>query len=110
MPVVCGAVYFPAFDFSFWLKKVAPAWCPGFSYDDLEGVADGGGAASANLQIASGAIGAADEIARLRRQLLAYCERDTLAMAKAHGALRRLAEEVGVHANGIRAQKNIIEN
>ena len=91
LPLVRRAVYLPAFDFSFSIKTVGPALCPDFGYDDLDGVADGMAAAGAFLQIASGAVVNADEIARLRGQLLAYCERDTLAMVKAHEALRALA-------------------
>jgi hypothetical protein len=91
LPVVRQAVYLPAFDFSFSIKTVGPALCPDFAYDDLDGVADGLAAAGAFLQIASGAVGNADEIGRLRRQLLAYCERDTLAMVKAHAALLELS-------------------
>lgn len=91
LPVVRQSVYLPAFDFSFSIKTVGPALCPDFGYDDLDGVADGLAAAGAFLQIASGAVVDADETARLRRQLLAYCERDTLAMVKAHAALLELA-------------------
>ncbi len=100
LPVVRGGVYLAAFDFSFSIKKVAPALCPDFTYDDLDGVADGGAASTAFLQIASGALDAADEMARLRQQLLAYCERDTFAMVKAHEALRVLATDGDRQANG----------
>jgi hypothetical protein len=31
----------------------------------------------------------------MRRALLAYCDRDTLALVKVHEALRRLADETG---------------
>ncbi len=70
------------------MKAVAPALVPGFSYDDLEGISDGNAASDAFLAIAQGA--AADETA-LRRALLAYCERGTLAMVELHRALRRRA-------------------
>ncbi len=91
LPVVRSAVYLPAFDFSFSIKTVGPALCPDMSYDNLEGIADGVAAAGAFLQIASGVASARDEVQRLRNQLLAYCERDTLAMVMAHEALRELA-------------------
>jgi hypothetical protein len=94
LPVVRSAVYFPEFQFSNSIKSVAPALCPGFSYDDLDGVADGAAAAGAFLQLASGALSAPHEIAGLRSQLLAYCERDTLAMVEVHRALMRLTVEV----------------
>jgi predicted RecB family nuclease len=99
LPVVRGGIYLPAFDFSFSIKTVAPALSPGFGYEDLDGVANGSDAAGAFLQIASGALAAPDEVARLRNQLLAYCERDTLAMVKAHEALRVLADGANIQAS-----------
>jgi hypothetical protein len=90
LPIVRSAVYLTEFGFTHSLKSVAPALCPGFGYDDLHGVADGLAASSAFHQIASGAITAPDELAKLRVQLLAYCERDTLAMVEAHQALMQL--------------------
>ena len=41
LPIVRGAVYLREFQFSNSIKSVAPALCPGFGYDDLDGVADG---------------------------------------------------------------------
>lgn len=90
LPVVRGAVYLPAFGFSNSIKAVAPALSPGFGYDDLPGVADGSAAAGTFLQLASSDIGVSDQ-AVLRAGLLAYCERDTLAMVEVHRALVRLA-------------------
>jgi hypothetical protein len=90
LPIVRSAVYFPDFAFSNSIKSVAPALCPGFSYDDLDGVADGAAASAEFLQIASGALTVPEQIASLRAQLLVYCERDTLAMVEAHKALMRL--------------------
>lgn len=90
LPLVRTAVYFPEFEFSNSIKSVAPALCPSFSYDDLDGVADGIAAAGAFLQLASGAVSVSNEVAALRTQLLAYCERDTLAMVEVHRALIRL--------------------
>jgi hypothetical protein len=52
-----------------------------------------GAAASAGfLQLASGGLSDPAESDRLRTALLAYCQRDTLAMVEAHRALMRLAE------------------
>jgi hypothetical protein len=93
LPIVRTAIYFPEFEFSNSIKSVAPALCPGFSYDDLDGVADGGAASGAFLQLASGALTAPSEVADLRTQLLAYCEHDTLAMVEVHRALARLAQQ-----------------
>jgi hypothetical protein len=94
LPIVRSSVYLPEFQFSNSIKSVAPALCPDFSYDDLEGVADGGAASAAFLQLASGDLIAPEEVTQIRAGLLAYCERDTLAMVKAHGALTRLALRV----------------
>jgi hypothetical protein len=91
LPIVRSAVYFPEFRFSNSIKSVAPALCPGFSYDDLDGVADGGAASAAFLQLASGRITDPGEVGQLRAALLAYCKRDTLAMVEVHRALVRLA-------------------
>ena len=93
LPIVRSAIYFPEFEFSNSIKSVAPALCPGFSYDDLDGVADGGAASGAFLQLASGALTARSAVADLRTQLLAYCKHDTLAMVEVHRALMRLAEQ-----------------
>ena len=54
LPIVRGAVYFPELRFSNTIKSVAPALCPGFGYDGLEGVAAGGAGSAAFLQLASG--------------------------------------------------------
>jgi hypothetical protein len=90
LPIVRSAVYLPEFLFTNSLKSVAPALSPGFGYEDLDGVADGLAASSTFHQIASGSITAPDQLANLRVQLLAYCERDTLAMVEAHQALMQL--------------------
>jgi hypothetical protein len=91
LPIVRSAVYFPEFGFSNSIKSVAPALCPGFSYDDLDGVADGGAASAAFLQLASGRITNPGEVSQLRAELHAYCKRDTLALLEVHRALARLA-------------------
>jgi len=90
LPIVRSAVYFPEFGFSNSIKSVAPAICAGFSYDDLDIVADGGVASAAFLQLASGRITDPSETLQLRAALLAYCKRDTLAMVEVHRALVRL--------------------
>lgn len=90
LPIVRGAVYLPEFGFSNSIKTVAPALSPGFGYGDLPGVADGLAAAGTFLQLAAGDVGDVEQ-AELRAGLLAYCERDTLAMVEVHRALVRLA-------------------
>jgi hypothetical protein len=93
LPVVRNTVYLREFEFSNSIKSVGPALCPSFSYDDLDGVADGLAAAGAFLQIASGSLTDPGEIVNLRSQLLAYCEHDKLAMVEVHRALERLAAQ-----------------
>jgi predicted RecB family nuclease len=92
LPIVRNHVYDPAFLGSFSLKKVLPAMLPELSYDDLE-VRDGGTAMSllAQLVLDPAATGAAAAQQRLRANLLAYCERDTLAMLRLAEALRAIA-------------------
>jgi hypothetical protein len=87
LPIVRNCVYHIGFGGSFSIKRVAPALAPGFAYEDLDGIAEGGAAAGAFLQIIDGALSSAAD-ARLREQLLAYCERDTLALVHVHRALR----------------------
>lgn len=92
LPVVRNGIYHPNFDFSFSIKAVGPALCPDFGYDDLaDGIADGMAAAATFGLVASGRVTEAEAVARIRDSLLAYCERDTLAMVEVHKALRGLA-------------------
>lgn len=90
LPIVRGAVYFPAFDYSNSIKSVAPALAPGFTYDDLDGIAGGGAAAAAFLALAADEVTEATEQNRIRDALLAYCERDTMAMVEVHKSLGQL--------------------
>ena len=76
---------------SFSIKRVAPVLAPAVGYDDLDGVADGAAAAMALERLARGMVESSDEQAALRRALLAYCKRDTLALVEVHAELRRLA-------------------
>ena len=92
LPVVRRSVYHPAFRGSFGLKRAAPVLAPGFDFDGLEDIADGGAASRAWLEMALGEADAA-RTARLRAALLAYCERDSLALVHLLAALRSLAPE-----------------
>ena len=65
---------------SWSIKSVLPTIAPDLAYGALE-VADGGQAQKAYLQ-ASHTDTTPEERERLRAQLLAYCERDTLAMVR----------------------------
>jgi predicted RecB family nuclease len=81
-PVIQHHVYHPAFEGSFSLKYVLPALVPGVSYKDL--VIVNGLVASveiARLLFVAGMIPEAER-ARVRQDLLDYCERDTWAMVK----------------------------
>jgi hypothetical protein len=75
----------PGFRGSYSIKTVLPALVPELSYDELE-IQNGGGAVAAFFQLAEGAL-KDREAERLRSALLAYCERDTLAMVKLHEVL-----------------------
>ena len=90
-PVVQDHVYHPDFLGSFSLKAVVPALLPGLGYDDLE-VADGDSASALLtrylLQPAAFENGERDD---LRRDLLAYCERDTLVLVALLHRLQSLA-------------------
>jgi len=84
-------VYHPDFRGSFSIKTVAPALAPGFGYGDLDEVAEGTAASAAFLRVARGEFEPSEE-QRLRKALLAYCKRDTLALVEVHRALRALAD------------------
>ena len=91
LPIVRDHVYHPDFGGSFSIKSVLPALVSGLGYDDLE--IQGGSAASTALEVLLFDADALDPDARqrLRKNLLSYCERDTLAMVKLHQRLRALA-------------------
>lgn len=89
LPVVRRYVYYPAFAGSFSIKTVAPTLAPHVRYDDLGDVAEGTAAAAAFGRIAAGLVDDGEE-RRLRKALLSYCERDTLALMGVHQALRGL--------------------
>jgi predicted RecB family nuclease len=89
--LVRGHVYHPGFGGSFSLKRIAPALVPGFGYADLESVAGGGEAVVALERLATGGLEPEAET-QLRRDLLSYCARDTLALVEVHRALRARAQ------------------
>jgi hypothetical protein len=94
LPIMRSHVYHPAFGGSFSLKDVAPALVPGFGYDDLGALADGSAAQQAFARLLAGGVGAEDA-ERTRAALLAYCQRDTLALVELHRALTDLARAPG---------------
>jgi predicted RecB family nuclease len=68
---------------SYSMKSVAPALAPEVTYGDLD-IADGGDAAAAFYRIVADPALSAQARDALRQSLLAYCERDTLALARVH--------------------------
>jgi hypothetical protein len=91
LPVIRDHVYHPAFRGSFSLKFVLPALVPELTYNDL--VIVNGMLASveiARLLFVADKI-PVDERARVRSDLLAYCERDTWATVRLLEVLRGLA-------------------
>ena len=77
---------------SFSIKSVLPAICPNdpdLDYHELEGVHNGGEAMSVFPEIQ---YMAPDDQQRARRNLLAYCRLDTLAMVKVWEELRRVSK------------------
>lgn len=81
MPVARRYYYHPSQQGSWSIKSVLPAIADDLSYDDLEGVQDGDMAMTAYLEALhpDTAQTRKDEI---RRQLLAYCALDTLALVR----------------------------
>jgi predicted RecB family nuclease len=90
-PVVRDHVYHPDFLGSFSLKAVVPALLPGLGYDDLE-VADGNSASALLARhLLQPSAFEGGERADLRRDLLAYCERDTLVLVALLHRLQSMA-------------------
>ncbi len=92
LSIVRDNFYDPEFHGSFSLKRVLPVLVPNLSYKDLA-VQDGGRATAllATLLREPEKLGDARAVQNVRTNLLAYCERDTLAMVKLAEALRELA-------------------
>ena len=91
LPIVRDRVYHPAFGGSFSIKYVLKPLVPDLSYRDLI-IVDGLTASVeiARLLFVSGKIAPAEH-ARVRKELLDYCERDTWAMVRLLERLRELA-------------------
>lgn len=86
----------PDFRGSTSIKAVLPALVPELSYENLDDIREGTMAGLRWLQINFGAAGSTgvdraggtdEERARVRQNLLKYCERDTLAMVRVMGVL-----------------------
>lgn len=78
--------YHPDFHGSTSIKNTLPVLVPDLSYDELE-IADGDSAMAAFAYLALGRYKGAREVESTKRNLLAYCKQDTLAMVKLHKQL-----------------------
>jgi predicted RecB family nuclease len=87
LPIIRTHVTHPEFLGSYSIKAVAPALVPGFTYDDLDDVADGNDASAVFYRLASDRLLSAGERARYRLALVAYCGHDTLALMHVHRQL-----------------------
>lgn len=88
--IIRGNVYSPEFRGSYSIKNVLPALVPGMSYDDLA-VKSGDQVAGIWEQLCAINVGSAEK-AELRKALLDYCKRDTLALATLVDVLRQHAD------------------
>lgn len=92
LPVVRDHVYHPEFLGSFSLESVLPALVPDLSYDELE-VADGETAAALlHGLVFLGEPQTPEKREALRRDLMAYCAMDTLALVRLKERLDELAK------------------
>ena len=91
LPIVRNHVYHPDFGSSFSLKSVLPALVPEFGYDGL--AISEGAMASMELErlLFRGEEMAPGEKERLRRDLMRYCDLDTLGLVRLLERLRGLA-------------------
>lgn len=81
LSVVRKAYYHPDMHGSWSIKNVLPTMAPHLNYGSLGDVQDGSAAGTAYLQIIESETYPAER-QRLVRELLAYCEHDTLAMVE----------------------------
>ncbi len=81
LPIARNRYYHPTQHGSWSIKAVLPAAIPELSYDQLEGVQDGGMAVSAFMEAINPAI-TAERKAEIENQLFSYCQLDTLAMVR----------------------------
>jgi hypothetical protein len=94
LPVIQQHVYHPRFAGSFSIKQVLNPMVPDLTYDDLA-IVDGMVASVeiARLLFVAHKVRDRDQ---LRRDLLAYCERDTWAMVRLLDRLREMADGLSV--------------
>ncbi len=89
--IIKNGIYHPEFKGRTSIKKTLPALVPDMHYDDLS-IGNGSSALAAYAGMARGDI-PDEQIPGLRKDLLDYCARDTLAMVKLHEALFRAVEK-----------------
>jgi len=81
LPIARNRYYHHSQQGSWSIKAVLPAAVPGLSYDELEGVQDGGAAMEAYHEAIQPDTSEARK-SEIERQLLAYCRLDTFAMVR----------------------------
>lgn len=81
LPIARNRYYHPSQQGSWSIKAVLPAAIPELSYAQLDGVQDGYAAMEAFIEAIQPSA-SADRKTELERQLLAYCQLDTLAMVR----------------------------
>jgi hypothetical protein len=81
LPVARNRFYHPSQQGSWSIKAVLPGAVPELSYEQLEGVKDGGNAMEAYLEAIEPAT-TPERKGEIERQLLAYCRLDTFAMVR----------------------------
>ncbi len=86
MAIIRQNFYHPDFHGSASVKVTLPVIVADMSYDDLE-IADGDSASVAFAYLALGRYNSKAEIEAVKRNLLEYCARDTMAMVKLHERL-----------------------
>jgi len=86
MAIIRQNFYHPDFHGSASIKVTLPVIVADMSYDDLE-IADGDSASAAFAYLALGRYNSKTEIEAVKRNLLEYCARDTMAMVKLHERL-----------------------
>ena len=85
LQIVRSEYYHPGFRGSFSIKSVIPALVPDLAYDDLE-IQAGAAASVSHVQLMAGNT-PRTEADKVRKALLAYCERDTEAMVRMYEVL-----------------------
>lgn len=88
--IIRRGVYHPDFHGTTSFERVLTALVPGFSYQDLE-IEDAPSARAAYVCLLKGGYYSPTRAPLVRRDLYAYCARDTLGLRRLHDALRRVA-------------------